>query len=606
MASQDASNVVFKAYDLLSEQPLSIGEVDRARRSEIIVSAVADARGTEHALSRFGDSTWNLEPFFAQSNVIKARKSIKWPTDAPTALVEDCKAVAYAWFKRGFQGAAPPIAGTVRTTVMSSAIPMVRQLAGMGIVRFDQLRTIHTQNWIQGLRNAGADDESVYRSTKILDLLWEFREECLHPLRSDPWSGITRSQATMKRGWAVRTTGKTAIIPQADQALVFTYCEKIVADAAPILARLESGEMNLTDSPVVRIRDCVLYLLSITSGMRNEEAIGVQSGDWRSEVKNGVEYHWVATVEHKTGKGRVEYLIPKITIDALELLRRYARPFQEKISNQIVKLSKVGSKDPIQLLRLAKARQDEKRIFLALDRSGGNDIVGAISLDGAKYGFQQIAKEAGSGWKLLPHQCRRTYARNFVESRMGRASLVFLKWQFKHSSMSMTQLYASNPIQDQDLFDEIYDEMTSFKIDLIESWLGDAPLSGGAGRQIMKMRAIPIKDRESLLGQTASQVHIRATGHGWCLAQERGCGGAGLYEATRCVGCKSGVIDESFGEVWQGIGEQQRELLELDDVGPAVKQRAERDAKWASQVIDDLKREAAVGGPLEKGHGEEN
>ncbi len=32
---------------------------------------------------------------------------------------------------------------------------------------------------------------------------------------------------------------------------------------------------------------------------------------------------------------------------------------------------------------------------------------------------------------------------------MGRTSLVFLKWQLKHSSMSMTQLYASNPLQER-------------------------------------------------------------------------------------------------------------------------------------------------------------
>ena len=38
---------------------------------------------------------------------------------------------------------------------------------------------------------------------------------------------------------------------------------------------------------------------------------------------------------------------------------------------------------------------------------------------------------------------------------MGRSSLVFLKWQFKHSSMSMTQLYASNPMRDASLFDEV-------------------------------------------------------------------------------------------------------------------------------------------------------
>lgn len=171
---------------------------------------------------------------------------------------------------------------------------------------------------------------------------------------------------------------------------------------------------------------------------------------------------------------------------------------------------------------------------------------------------------------------------------MGRSSLVFLKWQFKHSSMSMTQLYAPNPMQDASLFDEVLEEMTDFKVDLIESWLGDQALSGGAGREIQKARAITLKSRTALLAETAAQVHIRATGHGWCLAQEKGCGGAGLYEATRCVGCKNGVIDESFAEIWKGIYAQQTELLTIDDAGPAVRQRAERDVQWARQVMVDL------------------
>lgn len=152
----------------------------------------------------------------------------------------------------------------------------------------------------------------------------------------------------------------------------------------------------------------------------------------------------------------------------------------------------------------------------------------------------------------------------------------------------MTQLYASNPQQDLTLFDEILQQMTEFKIDLIESWLGDRPLAGGAGKQIVELRAIPIKDRTALLTYTAPHANIRATGHGWCIATERGCGGAGLYEATRCPDAKNSVIDESFADTWQGIYSQQQELLKIEDAGPAVKQRAERDLQVALAVITGL------------------
>ena len=47
-------------------------------------------------------------------------------------------------------------------------------------------------------------------------------------------------------------------------------------------------------------------------------------------------------------------------------------------------------------------------------------------------------------------------------------------------------------------FDEVLAEMADFKMDLIESWLGDQPLSGGAGRAIQRVRAITLASRHAL------------------------------------------------------------------------------------------------------------
>ncbi|EOX2919239.1 MULTISPECIES: hypothetical protein [Pseudomonas aeruginosa group] len=76
-----------------------------------------------------------------------------------------------------------------------------------------------------------------------------------------------------------------------------------------------------------------------------------------------------------------------------------------------------------------------------------------------------------------------------------------------------------------------------------------------------------------------------------------------MYEATRCPGCKHSVIDATFASTWQGIYSQQRELMKIEDAGPAVKQRAERDLQVALGVInslglapDDQELEEAVNG----------
>ena len=585
-----------KAYDLLADQPVSSKGLSESAKFNIVVSAVADMDGSNHVLSRFGDSIWDFRPYFEQSNVADGQKYIPWPGDCSQELVDDCKAALYAWFKRGLPGSKPPVAMGICQAAIASAIPMMRWLTALNIKRFDQVKPIHVVNYVHYTksrltRNAG----SVYDSLRILDFLWVFRNDTSSPLAACPWgdSSLWRVSGLAKQVGGTET-GKTPIIPPDVQAKVFNYCEEILAAAPRILNERDAGSLGLRNPALIRIRDAALYVLSITSGMRNEEAIGVETGSWRSEVRDGIEFHWVATTEHKTGKGRVEFLIPELTVKVLDLMSRYAKPLQEKLALEIAEMECNPTPQDLvnRMLRLAKAKRDAQKLFLCTSRSGHSESTGyhvdALSNGGSKVSFRRLAEAAGTDWQLAPHQCRRTYARNVVESRMGRSSLVFLKWQFKHSSMSMTQLYASNPMQDASLFDEVLEEMTDFKVDLIESWLGDQALSGGAGREIQKARAITLKSRTALLAETAAQVHIRATGHGWCLAQEKGCGGAGLYEATRCVGCKNGVIDESFAEIWKGIYAQQTELLTIDDAGPAVRQRAERDVQWARQVMVDL------------------
>ena len=589
-----------KAYDLLASRSVSVGGLSDAERSKIVVSAIANASGGEQVLSLFDDATWDLRPYFDQSNVADGQKYILWPPDCPQQLVNDCKAVLYAWFKRGLPGSKPPIALGICQAAIASAIPLMRWLRDLGIQRFDQVMPIHVANYVHLTKARlirGAS--SVYDSLRILDFLWVFRQETSFPLASCPWgeSTLWRMSGLGKQGGKnglLKGVGKTPVIPRDVQSKIFNYCENVIKGAHALLDERDLGKLGIRNSKLIRIRDAALYILSITSGMRNEEAIGVEAGSWRCEVRDGIEYHWVATTEHKTGKGRVEYLIPALTLNVLEVMQRYAKPLQDMLAEEIAEME--ANTDPKGVrehpLRSNKARRNAGKLFLCLNGSGNRRAAGyhadARSNAGSGLAFRRIAKAAGTDWDLLPHQCRRAYARCIVESRMGRASLVFLKWQFKHSSMSMTQLYASNPMQDASIFDEVLQEMTDFKVDLIESWLGDQPLSGGAGRQIERLRAIPIENRSALLSETAAQVHIRATGHGWCLAQEKGCGGAGIYEATRCVGCKNGVIDKSFADVWQGIFEQQSELLAIDDAGPAVRQRAERDVHWARQVMVDL------------------
>ena len=594
-----SSNAVLKAYDILVAQPVTANGLSPKERDAIVISAIISDKGETLVLSQFGDAQWDLRPFFDQANVAESYKIIAWDMSMPPALIDDCKAVAYAWFKRGLPRSKPPVARGITTFAVASVMPFVRWLKNLGVSRFADVRPLHISNYV-----CHCKDElklrplPLYGRLRVIDFLWVFSADTMFPLQRYPWGdaslwrvcGIGKIKGADAAG---KSVGRTDIIPPIEQSKIFNYCEEVVWQAKGELAVSGIGYYPSDDRMSIRVRDAVLYIVSITSGMRNDEAIGVEVGAWRRELKSGVVFCWVSTIEHKTGKGRVEYLVPELTLDALDLLARYSVTIRKELEQEIRSLARIThpSNPAEHLLRLEKARKDSKKLFLGRHAKGGKlkeKHVEALSGQGSNEAFERLAKAAGSDWPLRTHQCRRTYARCFVESRMGRASLIWLKWQFKHSSMSMTQLYASNPQQDLTLFDEILHQMTEFKIDLIESWLDDRPLAGGAGEKIVELRAIPIKDRAALLAQTAPHANIRATGHGWCIATERGCGGAGLYEATRCPGCKNSVIDEFFADTWQDIYIQQQELIKIEDAGPAVRQRAERDLQVALDVITSL------------------
>lgn len=598
MKKNDVS-AALNPYNRLLLQPIQTGASEPSDRDQIIISEITKDNNETLIISRFGDSSWDLRPYFEQTNVPDNLKFIHWPEKYPTALINDCKAVTYAYYKRGLKGLPPPTARGIQKLATKSAIPLIRWLSNVGILRFDQVTPIHINNYIQyciGSRNLRG--HSLYDRLRILDLMWVFSTELTFPLLKSPWGESTLwricgIQPYYDSSFMYGNVGRTPIIPNNDQSLIFKHCEDIILRARITLASNAEGNYCPTYGEYIRVRDATLYIVSITSGMRNEEAIGIEAGSWRCELKKGLRLYWVSTIEQKSKKGKVEYLVPELTIDALEILTRYSERLRNELANEIVKLTKNAktSDSSEVIIRLEKAKKDERKIFLSRQRNGRiRDVghIGALSGYASKMAFRNLAVSAGSSWKLCPHQCRRSYARYFVESRMGRSSLVWLKWQLKHSRMNITELYASNPQQDLTLYDAILQEIDSFKVDLLDSWLGDQRLSGGAGKRIMELRAIPIADRKSLLIQTAPHAVIRATGHGWCLSAERGCGGAGLYESTRCPGCKHSVIDEQFSTTWREIYLQQKELLQISDVGIGAIQRARKDLKIAAGVVSEL------------------
>jgi site-specific recombinase XerD len=544
-----------------------------------VVSSTCDASGRAVVLSRYGDDQWDLWPYFEQSNLSPAFKRIDW-SRVPVKWRGEFKSVAYRYWTEGVPGFNRPVARSV-VQLVGHLRGFGKYLDTIGVDALGELHPIHLSGFVHHRKTVDQiKASSLTRDLMAIEMLYRFRTAAGLPF--EPWPG---SSAVSEAGWTDggRVHGTTPLIPQDVLQTLFVHAERLLSDADRLLDERDRGDRRLGfDAQLSLLRDACFFLLGVLTGMRCEELVGIEAGAGRTDPRGDAMLYWVRSTEHKTKKGRVEYLMPEMGLRVLEVMERWSKPWRDHLRSVIPQYRS----SPDDLSRLAEALIDANRLFLG--RSGKSGHVRALSGAACIDRMQRFAEHAGVDWKLRPHQLRRAYAWTFARHRLG--NLLFLKEQFKHSSLSMTQLYASNPMQDDALYEDLFSEIATQKVQLVERWLNtDQPLAGRAGERIAKLRAHDFPDREAMLRETAEVVSIRSTGHSWCLAQDEGCGGAGLYEPTRCAGCSDAVIDASQRAVWEELHSHQTELLaEAAALGPATTQRVMRDLVKTQAVLVKL------------------
>lgn len=544
----------------------------------LVVSSYLDDGGAEVILSRFADGVWQLWPYFEQSNIAASAKKIDW-SKVPPQFRDECKHVAYRYWTEGTPGMSRPIAHSVVQLVEKLRV-LCKYLDSVGVGVFREVRPIHLAGFVHERRTTlRTPPTTLVRYLLGVEALYRFRSS--EGLQFKPWPG---SSASAEAG-VVRnaSSGTTPLIPQDVLRILFTRAEEWLERADDLIDRRDRGAGLAGDGYKLNlVRDACFLLIGLTTGMRCEEIVGIEVGAGRTDYFKEFEMHWVRSIEHKTKKGPVEYLMPKMGHRVLAVMERWSQPLRTRLKAQLAELPS----GPHTAQRRAQIASDMNRLFLG-HRNAREDIR-ALSGSACTQRMEVFAKAAGVEWTLKPHQLRRAYAWAFARHRLG--NLLLLKDQFKHSSLSMTQLYAANPQQDEALFADVFDEIAAQKVELIEEWLNaERPLAGRGGERIVKMRANDFPDRKALIVETADMVNIRSTGHGWCLAQEEGCGGAGLYEPTRCVNCSDAVIDHTYKGVWQALRAHQMELVdEAKMLGPATLERVERDLRATESVLANL------------------
>lgn len=489
------------------------------------------------------------------------------------------------------------------------AVTLLRHLVSLGISAFSDVRALHLSDYVAELKHT-LQPNSIRHRLEIINLIWQFPMEVHHPLSQHPWGGETFFHffgRNRNKDGSVGRTGKTPVIPRSVQRDLFAYSEVQLDGAEALFRARDAGRITPSSYELTQVRDAVLYLLQVTSGMRNSESTGMTKGCWRTEVRNGVVLHWVRTREIKTGRGVVDFLVPPEAFRALEILQRYAEPLHARLADEArwlqVQLRQGANDDGVlengmaiaeAVERLNHVREIGRHLFLALDKSrsdhlGAGSRIDVMSSGACNAQLKALTRAAGSDWNLANHQCRRTFGYNVANSRLGRMGLVFLKWQLKHASLSWTQLYASNPYQDLALYRELEEEQINARLELVEGWMqADVPLGGGAGKKLMQTRATPVRNLKDLLLHTAKAVEIRSTGHAWCLSGTRACHGQGVYEPTNCVPCSQSVVDDGFAATWRMIHLENLRLAAITDCGPAVVQKAQRAIRRSEEVLNDL------------------
>ena len=569
------------------------------------MSAVTDEQGREVVLSRLFDLTWDLRPFIETKSTIQNERIINWPKDIPAELREDIQAAVYVWWQQGLKTYQRPKATTIAGAVRSS-VPLLRYLAAQGVVSVSDVKPSMLRDFSASLPETTKISRSAsYLRFQIVNILYEFAGHLAKPMNEHPWEGVF-FDTFVKRSNSISTatdfTSKTPVIPPSVQRALFNHAERICASAGTILDERDKGQRAPRSEEVTQIRDALLYLTMSCSGMRFSEAVGMQNGCWRTEQIDGVEYHWIRTTEHKSGAGVVDYLVPPELLRLLPLLERFAEPFQQRMREEMKHLESVLAnetgprKSAANRIRLNELRACVDRLFIGISSKHGGDLssdrsrLDVLSTRAGWYQMRRFALTAGvTNWKLANHQCRRTFAWNIARSRLGKFGLVFLKWQLKHVSMSLTQLYAANPMQDASMYAEFVDELIAARSEVIASWLeDDSKLSGGAGKRVEIFRATPIRNRQSLLRSTSENVNIRSNGHAWCLSEQAGCGGEGLYDAVICSDCSDAVIDKDFVDVWQQIHLQGHELTRLAAGDSHMISQAARSVAKSAKVLADL------------------
>ena len=607
-------------------------------------------------VSRYGDVIWDFYPYIPQENLCASQKQIDWRIRLPddrrltdpehAALLESTKDFIWSLFADPVEGRKRPGMQTLRSKV-NHIKPLLNWMVSAGLTRFSDLagRTLDFVPQAKlGMNGNPIATQTDAHRLMIVEDIYHQREKLNDAMPVHPWPHETACSLSGQMKGGIHRKPKTEIIPDAVLGrLAEAALDYVQNRSARILATLQSamdarkemaaaGKGKFRQSKArtdaareagfdssadlttesIHLRTACYILIDMFSGIRDSEMMSITENcieHGKSKYGN-TDVLWLHGTIYKTGMRPKRWLVPSVVEEAVDVLTRYTALLRKKIRQEETEIeARIALSTAKEKARLVKrldiVRKHKNKLFLSPGNLGVSGIAvlsgNCMTADLKRFcADQSILGEDRQPYPLHAHQFRRTYARFIARAELG--DLLTLRDHFGHWGIDMTAYYSDGGADDYEVDTELLEMITKEKLGRQSEVMGnyldsDEPLANG-GHWLKEWRSSvrTAANKEALIAEYAGTITLNGTGHSWCVgnAMGNGCGGMCVFEAQMCIDCNYGIIGQEHRPVWQGIHEQQREALALDDMGPGGRARAQNILEYAAKVLRRLDGQETV------------
>jgi site-specific recombinase XerD len=570
--------------------------------------------GHYHVLSRYEDDTWEFPASECPSGTLENKRTLNFARIENDTMRAMAKWIV--WNKRSQGNAVGSLRGDLFSLVSYfSWVHKSDTLKKHGFNSFCAQAYVAHVNTVTTKRKGKLEPLTKDTKTRKFMAVENIYTYCnaFDLVKEHPWPESSASELAGRVGKAhkeSRAVAKTPVIPD---DVLFPLCEyaKGFLDRATELLDLRDkldkftptakgvanqgtqkrqymqsltcgfDKLDELNNALLLLRDSCIFWLLLTTGMRIHEVLGIKRGAYRTESKEGETYYYIQTISDKTYTGLAEWIAPKIAIDAIHILERYSSPLQARLEAELAQAKTSNNH------ALVNSLEDTSgKVCLAINKQKSSVcLLSGMTI--TEYRLPNLCTQINADWNLSSHQFRRTFANYAVHSELG--DLRALKDHFKHWSITMTALYASNDSLDRELFEELLKEKYWAEEQIKFDWFNlDSPITGGViADRIMQIRGDEdriktFNTKRDMVRAYSANIPIRSTGIGWCTNDDDGCMGG------KCDECDHGIVDKNNIKHWKGMLIQQVKLSEMDDIGDTGQAAVENGTKRCEKVLTSL------------------